>query len=325
MSKRAKTPGGAQSRPVQIGLKYGIYLLFLFVILLLAITCPSFRTMANASNVFLQVTTYAVLGIGMTFVIMTGGIDVSIGGIMVCCGSVYSILAQSGVSEPLAIGAMFVIALLVGTVNGVSVAYLGMPAFLATLATQCMCRGMSRVLTGGVSFRKLGASFTFFGKTKLLGVPIQIWVIVVLFLLGYLLLHKTVYGRELTAVGGNLNAARVSGINDKLITCSAYILMGLISGVAGYLNMARLGSYYAAMGDGIEFMVIAAVVIGGTSMVGGSGSMIGTLVGTLLIGVINNALNLFSVAAEWQNVAKGFIIFLAVLFDAVKNRMKQAD
>ena len=289
MSKRAKTPGGTQSRPVQIGLKYGIYLLFLFVILLLAITCPSFRTMANASNVFLQVTTYAVLGIGMTFVIMTGGIDVSIGGIMVCCGSVYSILAQSGVSEPLAIGAMFVIALLVGTVNGVSVAYLGMPAFLATLATQCMCRGMSLVLTGGVSFRKLGASFTFFGKTKLLGVPIQIWVI------------------------------------DKLITCSAYILMGLISGIAGYLNMARLGSYYAAMGDGIEFMVIAAVVIGGTSMVGGSGSMIGTLVGTLLIGVINNALNLFSVAAEWQNVAKGFIIFLAVLFDAVKNRMKQAD
>lgn len=310
---------------LQIGLKYGIYLLFLFIIIVLSITNPSFRTVANASNVLLQVTTYAVLGIGMTFVIMTGGIDVSIGGIMVCCGSVYTVLSQSGMPDSVSIPAMFLTALLVGIVNGVSVAYLGMPAFLATLATQCMCRGMSLVLTGGASYRNLGPSFTFFGKTKLLNIPVQIWVIVLLFLVGYLILHKTVYGRKLIAVGGNLNAARVSGINDKMITCSAYIMMGVISGAAGYLTMSRLGSYYASMGDGIEFMVIAAVVIGGTSMVGGSGSMFGTLVGTLLIGVINNALNLFRVDAEWQNVAKGFIIFLAVLFDALKNHMKQAE
>lgn len=321
-----KSKKSFSSRQVmQAGLKYGIYLLFLFIVLILAITCPSFRTIANASNVLLQVTTYAVLGIGMTFVIMTGGIDVSIGGIMVCCGSVYSVLSQSGVSDGIAIAAMFLVALVVGTVNGISVAYLGMPAFLATLATQCMCRGLSLVLTGGASYRNLGASFTFFGKTKLFSVSIQIWAIALLFVIGYLILHKTVYGRKLIAVGGNLNAARVSGINDRLITCSAYIMMGVISGIAGYLNMARLGSYYAAMGDGIEFMVIAAVVIGGTSMVGGAGSMIGTLVGTLLIGVINNALNLFRVDAEWQNVAKGLIIFLAVLFDAIKNRMKQAE
>ena len=325
MENAKKVQGISSRQIVQIGLKYGIYLLFLFIVLVLAITCPSFRTVANASNVMLQVTTYAVLGIGMTFVIMTGGIDVSIGGIMVCCGSVYSVLSQAGMGDGIAITAMFLVALLVGVINGVSVAYLGMPAFLATLATQCMCRGMSLVLTGGASYRNLGSSFTFFGKTKLLSIPIQIWVIAMLFVIGYLILHKTVYGRKLIAVGGNLNAARVSGINDKLITCSAYIMMGVISGIAGYLNMARLGSYYAAMGDGIEFMVIAAVVIGGTSMVGGSGSMIGTLVGTLLIGVINNALNLFRVDAEWQNVAKGFIIFLAVLFDAVKNRMKQAE
>lgn len=324
MGKQGKQ-GSAGQKALQIGLKYGIYLLFLFMIVLLAATSPSFRTMANASNVLLQVTTYAVLGIGMTFVIMTGGIDVSIGGIMVCCGSLYAFLSQAGMPEGMAIASMFITALVVGVINGVSVAYLGMPAFLATLATQCMCRGLSLVLTGGASYRDLGASFTFFGKTKLLTVPIQIWVIALLFVVGYLILHKTVYGRKLIAVGGNLHAARVSGINDKMITCSAYIMMGVISGVAGYLTMARLGSYYASMGDGIEFMVIAAVVIGGTSMTGGSGSMIGTLVGTLLIGVINNALNLFRVDAEWQNVAKGFIIFLAVLFDAVKNRMKQAE
>lgn len=238
-----------RSRQVmQAGLKYGIYLLFLFIVLILAITCPSFRTIANASNVLLQVTTYAVLGIGMTFVIMTGGIDVSIGGIMVCCGSVYSVLSQSGVSDGIAIAAMFLVALVVGTVNGISVAYLGMPAFLATLATQCMCRGLSLVLTGGASYRNLGASFTFFGKTKLFSVSIQIWAIALLFVIGYLILHKTVYGRKLIAVGGNLNAARVSGINDRLITCSAYIMMGVISGIAGYLNMAASGQLLCSDG-----------------------------------------------------------------------------
>lgn len=312
-------------RILQIGLKYGIYLLFLVIIFVLAVTNPSFRTMANTSNVLLQVTSYAVLGIGMTFIIMTGGIDVSIGGIMVCCGSVYTVLSRSGAPESMTILSMFLVGLLVGCINGVSVAYFGMPAFLATLATQCMCRGMSLVLTGGASYRDLGASFTFFGKAKLLNIPIQIWVISLLFLVGYVILHKTVYGRKVIAVGGNLNAARVSGINSKMMTCSVYIIMGVISAAAGYLTMARLGSYYASMGDGIEFMVIAAVVIGGTSMAGGSGSMVGTLVGTLLIGVINNALNLFRVDAEWQNVAKGLIIFLAVLFDAVKNHMKQAE
>ncbi|MBR2188788.1 MAG: ABC transporter permease [Eubacterium sp.] len=306
-------------------LEYGIYFMLLLIIVILAITSPSFRTMTNLTNVLLQVTTYGCLGIGMTFVIMTGGIDVSVGGIMVCCGSLYVVMAKAGLPAGLCILMIFVLAVIFGIVNGIAVAYIGMPAFLATLATQCVGRGMSLVLTGGSSYRDLDASFTFFGKTKLLGVSIQIWVMIILFIIGYIILHKTVYGRKLTAVGGNLNAARVSGINDKLITCSAYILMGLLSGIAGYLTMARLGSYYSAMGDGIEFMVIAAVVIGGTSMVGGSGSMIGTLVGTILIGIINNALNLFHVGAEWQDVAKGVIIFLAVLFDAVKNKAKASD
>ncbi|MBQ9062539.1 MAG: ABC transporter permease [Eubacterium sp.] len=309
----------------QFLLKYGIYFMLLAIILVLAIASPSFRTVTNLTNVLLQVTTYACLGIGMTLVIMTGGIDVSVGGIMVACGSVYVVCAKSGMPAGLCILMIFIIAAIFGIINGFAIAYIGMPAFLATLATQCIGRGISLVLTGGQSYRDLDASFAFFGKTKLAGVSIQIWVIIVLFIIGYFILHKTVYGRKLTAVGGNLNAARVSGINDKMITCSAYIMMGLLSGIAAYLTMSRLGSYYAAMGDGIEFMVIAAVVIGGTSMVGGSGTMIGTVVGTLLIGIINNALNLFHVGAEWQDVVKGIVIFLAVMFDAVKNKAKTAD
>lgn len=309
----------------QVFLKYGIYFILLLIVVVLAIASPSFRTATNLTNVLLQITTYACLGIGMTFVIITGGIDVSVGGIMVCTGSIYVAMCRAGIPAGVGILMIFLISLLFGVINGISVAYIGMPAFLVTLATQCIGRGLSLVLTGGQSYRDLDPSFVFFGKTRLGGISIQIWVIVVLFIIGYFVLHRTIYGRKLTAVGGNLNAARVSGINDRKITCTAYIICGLLSGIAAYLTMSRLGSYYAAMGDGIEFMVIAAVVIGGTSMAGGSGTIIGTAVGTLLIGIINNALNLFHVGAEWQNVAKGIIIFLAVLFDAVKNKAKTAD
>ena len=319
-----KTKTGEHSAR-DVFLKYGIYFILLFIVIVLAVASPSFRTVTNLTNVLLQVTTYGCLGIGMTFVILTGGIDVSVGGIMVCAGSVYVILSQAGMAEGLNIFMIFIVALIFGVVNGYAVAYIGMPPFLVTLATQCIGRGMSLVFTGGASYRDLGATFEFLGKTKLLGISIQIWVMLLLFAVGYFLLHKTVYGRKLTAVGGNLNAARVSGINDRLITCSAYIVMSLLCAVAAYLTMARLGSYYSAMGDGIEFMVIAAVVIGGTSMSGGSGTIIGTLAGTILIGIINNALNLFHVGAEWQDVAKGAIIFLAVLFDAIKNKAKTSD
>lgn len=321
---RMKTETAGQ-RFKQIFLKYGIYFILLLIVIALAITSSSFRTVTNITNVLLQITTYACLGIGMTFVITTGGIDVSVGGIMVATGAVYVAMCRAGIPAGVGILMIFLISILFGIVNGISVAYFGMPPFLVTLATQCIGRGLSLVLTGGQSYRDLDKSFVFFGKTRLGGVSIQIWVIAVLFVIGYIILHRTVFGRKLTAVGGNLNAARVSGINDRMITACAYALSGLLSGVAAYLTMSRLGSYYAAMGDGIEFMVIAAVVIGGTSMAGGSGTIIGTLVGTLLIGIINNALNLFHVGAEWQNVARGIIIFLAVLFDAYKNKAKTAD
>lgn len=309
----------------EIILQYGIYFILLIIILILAIASPSFRTVTNLTNVLLQICTYATLGIGMTFVIMTGGIDVSVGGIMVAAGSLYVVCAEHGVPAGICILLMFVLGVVFGFINGFSIAYIGMPAFLVTLSTQCIGRGMSLVLTGGKSYRDLDKSFTFFGKTKFLHISIQVWVILILFIIGYIILQRSVYGRKLMAVGGNINAARVSGIDDKKIVSSAYLMCALMSVIAAYLTMSRLGSYYSAMGDGIEFMVIAAVVIGGTSMAGGSGTMIGTAAGTVLIGIINNALNLFHVGAEWQNVAKGIVIFLAVMVDAFKNKVKTAE
>lgn len=312
--------------PIKFVFKYGIFFLFLFIALVLAVFNENFRTITNVTNVLLQVSSYAVLGVGMTFVIITGGIDVSVGAVMVACTATYAVLTQNaGMSEPIGLVIMFLVALAFGLLNGVAVAYLNMPPFLVTLATQCIGRGLALVLTGGVSYRKLGESFSFIGKETALGLPMLIWVMAITFLVGYFLLHRTVYGRKIMAIGGNLNAARVSGINVKRVTMSVYILLGLISGLAGFITAARIGSYYAAMGQGMEFMVIAAVVIGGTSLSGGSGSMLGTLVGTLLIGIINNALNLFGVAAEYQDVARGIVIFLAVLFDAIRNRFNFAE
>lgn len=311
---------------LKLFLKYGIYFLFAIIVIILALVNANFRTMTNIMNVLLQISNYAVLGIGMTMVVMTGGIDVSIGATMVVSASTYVVLTQQyGMTESVGLVALLLVSTLMGLINGYSVAYLKMPAFLVTLATQCLGRGVSLVLTGGVSYRNIGKSFTIMGKQSFLKIPLLIWTVVAIFFVGYILLQRTVYGRKVMAIGGNIDAARVSGINVERTIMSTYIFLGIVSGLAGFMTVARLGSYYAAMGDGIEFMVIAAVVIGGTSLAGGTGSMLGTIVGTLLIGVINNALNLFGVSAEWQGVARGFVIFLAVLFDAMRNKYKTAD
>ncbi|MGI6175057.1 MAG: ABC transporter permease [Christensenellales bacterium] len=310
----------------QILSKYGIYILFVALVLILSLVNSKFRTLPNALNVLIQVSNYAVLGVGMTFVIMTGGIDVSVGATMVVSASTYVVATQMlGASEFVGLLVLLVVAALIGLINGLAVAYLNMPAFLVTLATQCIGRGVALVLTGGVSYRNLGDSFTFVGKQSFLGIPMMVWIPIVVFILGYILMHSTVYGRKVMAIGGNTNAARVSGINVRSTVMSTYLLLGIVSGLAGFMTMARLGSYYAAMGEGMEFMVIAGVVIGGTSLAGGQGSILGTLIGTLIIGVINNILNLMGVSADWQDVARGAVIFIAVMFDALRTRISSAD
>lgn len=308
--------------PGEVLSKYGIYVLFLFLILVLGVTNDKFFTSTNFVNVLIQVSNYALLGVGMSFVIMTGGIDVSVGATMVVSASAYVVATQiNGLSEPIGLLVLIGVSLLMGLINGVAIAYLDMPPFLVTLATQCIGRGLALVLTGGVSYRNLGKSFTFIGKNSFLGMSLMVWVAIFMFVIGYFLMHRTVYGRRIMAIGGNIQAARVSGIAVKKNIVSVYVLMGLIAGIAGFVTMARLGSFYASMGDGMEFMVIAAVVIGGTSMTGGEGTIIGTLVGTLIVGIINNALNLFGVNADWQDVARGLVIFIAVMLDATRHKI----
>lgn len=304
--------------------KYGIYILFVGLIIVLMASTPSFRTIDNALNILVQTAINAVAGIGMTLVIITGGMDVSIGAVM-------AVAAASGVGAikllgmPAGVGILVILAvgLLFGLINGASVAYLKMPPFLVTLATQGIARGLTLVVSGGKSWYDLPEIFNTIGKENFLGIPILVWILIVLCVVGHLLLNNTTYGRKVIAVGGNLKAAKMSGIHVNRVQMSVYIILGVICGIAAIMTISRIGSSWPAMGTSMEFTVIAGVVVGGTSLSGGKGSILGSIVGAFLLGVISNALNLWGIPAEWQDVARGVIIFLAVMLDAAKTRNKK--
>jgi ribose/xylose/arabinose/galactoside ABC-type transport system permease subunit len=215
------------------------------------------------------------------------------------------------------------VGILVGLVNGFSVSKLGMAPFLVTLSTLTMCRGLVVALSGGRWFYGLPRFFEVIGLGYLGPIPIPVVIMLCTFVIGHLLLSKTIFGRRVYAVGGNPEAARVSGINVQQIILLTFLLCGFFSGLASLVLTSRLNAFTASMGTGYEFSAIAAVVIGGTSLFGGEGNMGGTLIGVLIIGVINNALNLLGVSPFFQDVARGAIIFIAVLLDALRKRYAQ--
>ena len=227
-----------------------------------------------------------------------------------------------GDGDSLYVGALAILAtgLVVGLVNGISSSYLRMPAFLVTLATMTMASGLALTVSGGGSITGLPEALFEFGTNKVGPISIPVIVMFGAFIAGHLLLSKTVFGRKVYAVGGNPEAARVAGIHVNRIICATFLLSGLAVGIASIVLTARFDSYNASLGDGYEFTAIAAVVIGGTSLYGGRGTMAGTLLGVLMLGVINNSLNLLAVSPFYQDVVRGGIIFLAVLLDALRTR-----
>jgi len=302
-------------------LERGILFLFAFLIIVLSFVTPNFLSVANLSNVLLQSSIMAVLAIGVTFVIITGGIDVSVGSVLaIASGAGVGLIKLAGAPWWIGIIAMPLVGLAFGIFNGVSVAYFRMPAFLVTLSAMAIGRGLTLALSGGRSWYDLPEQFLLLNAAKVAGIPALLIIVLLIYVIAGIILTRTIYGRKVYAVGGNAEAARVSGINVRIITMSAYAVSGLTAGIAGLLQTARLNSFWAEMGTGFELRAIAAVVIGGTSLTGGIGNVWGTLVGVLLLGVINNALNLIGVPSNWQDVARGGVIFLAVLMDSVRTR-----
>jgi ribose transport system permease protein len=307
-------------------LNYGIYLLLFVVCAILSVTTDSFLTVTNIINVLLQTTIIAILAIGVTFVLITGGNDLSMGAVMaVSSAAGIGLIKIFGAPWWLGMIVIVAIAVLFGVINGLVVAYIKVPAFLATLSTQFIARGLTLVISGGTSWFGLPSAFLFIASYRLLGIPLIIVAVGALYLIFGTRLSRTIFGRRIYAVGSNRESARVSGINVKKMVLMAYVQCGLLVGIASILQTARMNSFWAAMGTGLEFQAIAGAIIGGTSMSGGVGKLTGTFVGVLLMGIINNALNLYGIDANWQEAARGFVILFAVIVDALRNRYNVAE
>ncbi|MGJ4849228.1 ABC transporter permease [Bacillota bacterium Meth-B3] len=314
-STRASTPNNI----------LGILLAFGVLCLNLALSTDKFLTAQNLLNVMQQISINFVIAVGMTFVIISGGIDLSVGSNIALTGLLMAILMKNySVATAPAIAVSLVFSAVVGLINGVMVARLDLPPFIATLGMMSIARGAAYTVTGGQPLYTMPEAFTAIsGRVR--GVPLYAGLIMAaVFTLGWYMLRYTRQGRFTYAIGGNENCARLSGIDIGRVKMLVYTLSGLCCGVAALLLTSRLDSALPTNADGQEMDAIAAVVIGGTSMKGGEGGMIGTLIGILIIGIISNGLNLLGVAQGPQKMVKGLIIVVAVIIDVLRRKAAEA-
>lgn len=299
--------------------------LFLMCLVLTLLT-DNFLTADNFWNVLRQISVNVCISVGMTLVILTAGIDLSVGSILAFCGAVTAGLLKNGINIPslnLFIGFTVLGAVVaglfaggaMGLVNGLAVTRFKVPSFVATLAMLTMARGFTMLWTQGHPITGLGETFGFLGTGWLLGIPMPVWISGIVVIAAIVLTGKTRFGRYIYAIGGNESAARLSGIPITKIKTWVYMLAGMLAAVGGVLVTARLDSAQPNAGISYELDAIAAVVIGGTSLSGGRGTIMGTVLGAMIIGVLNNGLVLLNVSPFWQQVIKGVVILLAVIID----------
>ena len=303
----------------------GILIALVVLCLDLQLAQPVFLTSSNLLNVLQQISTNFVIAIGMTFVIISGGIDLSVGSNIAVTGLLMAIMMKNwgvGVLPTLIVSLIF--AGLIGLINGALIAFLNLPPFIATLGMMSIARGAAYTITGGAPIYTMPSGFTAI-SSRVANIPLStILIMAAVFLLGWYCLRYTRVGRFTYAIGGNENCAKLSGINLSKIKCFVYVISGLCCGVAAILLTSRLDSAVPTNADGQEMDAIAAVVIGGTSMKGGEGSMVGTLIGIFIIGVIANGLNLLGVAQGPQRMVKGLIIVVAVIIDVLRRRAAES-
>jgi len=301
--------------------QYGILIVFSIICLIISFISPQFLTVSNWTIIITQVSINAILAFGVTFVIITGGIDLSLGSIVAVAGVSAAMLAHPD-SYPLLVPvfAGLFAGLLIGAFNGFIITKSKIAPFIVTLGTMTIGRGLALILSNGRPVSNLSDSFVFIGSGKILGIPVLIIILIIMFILCSVILNKTILGRYVYAVGGNEQAARASGINVSQVKIAVYSISGLLAGLAGILLTSRITTGQPNAGAGFELDAIAAVVIGGTSTTGGKGSMTETLIGVLLIGVINNSLDLLNVTSYSQQVVMGIIIIGAVVLDSVNQK-----
>lgn len=300
--------------------KLGPLLGLFLIVIVITILNPSFMTTDNILNILRQVSISALIAFGMTFVILTGGIDLSVGSTLALTGAVAATMLASGIDPVLTILAALLLGAILGAVNGVIIAKGKVAPFIATLATMTIYRGLTLVYTDGRPVSDLGNEITFqmLGKGYFFGIPVPVCTMILAFIALYVIMHKTTFGRRVYAVGGNEAASKLSGINVDRVKIAVYSLTGMLAALSALILTSRLNSAQPTAGTSYELDAIAAVVLGGTSLTGGKGWIFGTLVGALIIGVLNNGLNLIGVSSFFQQVVKGIVILIAVLIDRKK-------
>jgi ribose/xylose/arabinose/galactoside ABC-type transport system permease subunit len=298
--------------------KIAIVGVLLLLVAGMAAVSPRFVSSVNLLLVVKQSTITGILGIGMTLVIITGGIDLSVGAVIAFASvtsAMYGGLASQNIPFiiPLIVG--LASGLLFGFINGVIISYINFPPFIMTLAIMMISRGFARVLCGGKPIFGISDTFLNFANGFIFGIPNLVVYFAIVFALGVIILNKTVLGSRLFAIGGNEQGARLSGVDTKRVKLFAYAFCGLLAGFCGVLMTSRISNGSSVIAEGYELNAIAAAVIGGTSMSGGVGTIWGTVVGALIIGVLQNGLDLLGVSPFYQGIIQGFIIFTAVFLD----------
>jgi len=303
------------------------------MVLALTLATDKFFTVDNGLNVLRQICANLCLSIGMTIIILSGGIDLSVGAMLALAGAVAAGVLKNGVTVPGtdyfieittsgAILAGLVVGAALGWCNGFVITRLKLPPFVATLGMFSIARGLTMLWTGGFPITRLGDQFDYMGTGQLFGIPMPVWISAALIALFMVIMKRTRFGRQVYAIGGNERAATLSGLSVNRIKLLVYTLGGMLCGVAGLLSTARLDSATPNAGMGSELDSIAAVVIGGTSLNGGRGTILGTVLGCLIIGVLNNGLVLLEVSPFWQQVIKGLVIWAAVAIDQLGQKKR---
>ena len=279
----------------------------------------NFFTVDNILNILRQTSVNAIIAVGMTFVILIAGIDLSVGSILALTGAFAASMVGTELSILLVIPAVLLIGTLLGTLSGVIVAKGKVQAFIATLVTMTLLRGVTMVYTDGrpisTGFSDTADAFAFLGTGYLFGIPVPIWLMAIVFLISWYVLKHTKMGRYIYALGGNEAVTQLSGINVDKVKIFVFAVSGFLSALAGLIVTSRLSSAQPTAGVTYELDAIAAVVVGGTSLMGGKGRVMGTLIGALIIGFLNNALNLLDISSYYQMIAKALVILVAVLAD----------
>lgn len=300
---------------------FAMFIILICMWIILSFLSPYFFTMTNLLEITLQTAVIAIIAAGETFIILSGGIDLSVGSIFACSAVVGGLVMQETGSLLLCIATTLLVGAILGLVNGSLIAWLRIPPFIATLGMMGIARGFALIFSRGIPIFGLSEQYKWIGQGKIFGIiPVPTIIILLVFIAGFIITHYTRFGRFTYALGSNAEAARLSGINHKIVTLGIYGVCGFLSALASIIEAGRLGTVQPAGGNGYELLAIGAVFIGGTSSFGGEGSIIATLIGAIIVMTIRNGLNILGVNAFWQLVVNGMVIIGAVAVDQIRRK-----